>query len=58
VSFAAHPSINPRDNHGLIWPKYTANNGQIVVFGNATGPSASYIAPVAIADFYSGPCTT
>jgi carboxylesterase type B len=56
VSFAANPTADPRDHLGQPWPKYTATNRQIVVFGNATGPSASYVAPVEIADNYSGPC--
>ncbi|KAK4150340.1 acetylcholinesterase [Chaetomidium leptoderma] len=56
VSFAANPSAGPRDHNGQTWPKYTESSRQIVVFGNATGPSASYVAPVAIADKYGGPC--
>ena len=56
VSFAANPSADPRNNLGQTWPKFTGPSGQIVVFGNATGPGASYIAPVAVADKYSGPC--
>lgn len=56
VSFAADPSVDPRNHLGQAWPKYTATDGQIMVLGNATGPSASYVAPVAVADKYSGSC--
>ncbi|KAL2192881.1 Alpha/Beta hydrolase protein [Corynascus similis CBS 632.67] len=56
ASFAAKSSENPRNHLGLVWPEYTTNHSQIVVFGNSTGPSASYVAPVAIADKYGGDC--
>jgi hypothetical protein len=56
VSFAANTSADPRDHLGQAWPKYIAESRQVVVFGNATGPSASYVAPVEIMDKYSGPC--
>ena len=56
VSFASNPDVNPSNHLGQVWPKYTAPNGDIFVFGNATGPSHSYVANVALADKYSGPC--
>ena len=56
VSFAANSSADPRDHRGLTWPKYTPATGQMINFGNATGPSASYVAPVSVADRYSGAC--
>ncbi|KAK5659085.1 hypothetical protein OQA88_1174 [Cercophora sp. LCS_1] len=56
VSFAANPSADPRNHVGQVWPKFTGTDGDIIVFGNATVPSASYAAPVAIADKYSGAC--
>ncbi|KAM7186424.1 acetylcholinesterase [Rhypophila sp. PSN 637] len=58
VSFASSPSADPQ-NAALdqTWPLFTAGQeGQIMVFGNATGLGPSYIASVAIADRYSGPC--
>jgi hypothetical protein len=54
VSFAADPSAAPHDNLGHVWPEYTGNSGDVVVFGNATGPSASYVGPAAAANQYSG----
>ena len=56
VSLGANPSADPRDHLGQKWPKYTEASRQVVVFGNATGPSASYVAPAEILDKYSGPC--
>ncbi|KAK4118014.1 hypothetical protein N657DRAFT_584396 [Parathielavia appendiculata] len=44
ISFAANPSAEPRNHLGQAWPKYTAASHQIVVFGNATGLGASYVA--------------
>lgn len=56
VTFAANSSASPRDHLGTVWPKYATADGQIMVFGNATGPSASYVASVKVADKYSGSC--
>ncbi|KAK4209066.1 acetylcholinesterase [Rhypophila decipiens] len=62
VTFAANSSADPRDHMGTVWPKYIppsdADNesGKIIVFGNSTGPSGSYVSPVELADNYSGPC--
>ncbi|KAH6649548.1 Alpha/Beta hydrolase protein [Chaetomium tenue] len=56
VSLAANPSADPQDHLGQKWPKYTEASRQVVVFGNATGPSAAYVAPAEILDNYSGPC--
>lgn len=57
VSFASNPSVDPRNHLKQSWPRYIGPSGQIVVFGNATGTGPSYVAPVAIADAYSGPCS-
>ncbi|KAK4463169.1 hypothetical protein QBC42DRAFT_250710, partial [Cladorrhinum samala] len=56
VSFAANPTADPRNSLGQVWPQYKGPNGLIMDFGNATGPGASYVAPVSVADRYSGPC--
>jgi len=59
VSFAANPDREPRNSLGQVWPKYQASNGRIMDFGNASAPGgakAAYVAPVSVADFYSGPC--
>lgn len=56
MSFAADPKKDPTNHLGETWPKFTGIDGEIIVFGNATGPSASYTAPVSIEDHYSGPC--
>ncbi|KAK3995336.1 acetylcholinesterase [Cladorrhinum sp. PSN332] len=64
VSFAANPpGADPRNSLGQVWPKYRSsqgpagNDGEIIDFGNATVGSPSYVAPVSIADRYSGPCS-
>lgn len=65
VSFASNPSVDPWNSIlNQTWPQFVSGtDGQIMVFGNATGPGpggpsgpASYVAPVAVADQYSGPC--
>ncbi|KAM7185067.1 acetylcholinesterase [Rhypophila sp. PSN 637] len=62
VTFAANSSAAPRDHVGTVWPKYIppsdtdSESGKIIVFGNSTDHSASYVSPVELADFYSGPC--
>ena len=56
VAFAANSSAQPRDHLGHVWPKFTVKDGQIMVFGNATGSSASYVAPKAVSDAYTGVC--
>jgi hypothetical protein len=56
VTFATNSSADPQDHLGTIWPKYITAKGQIVVFGNSTGPSASYVTSAELADTYSGPC--
>ncbi|KAK4165554.1 acetylcholinesterase [Cladorrhinum sp. PSN259] len=59
VSFAANPDAEPRNSLGQTWPRYQGPNGLIMNFGNASaagGPSPAYVAPVSVADFYSGPC--
>ena len=56
VTFAANSSAQPRDHLGHVWPKFTVKDGQIMVFGNATGSSASYVAPKAVSDAYTGTC--
>jgi len=56
VSFASNPLADPVDHVGLTWPKYTAAGREMVVFGNASLPSAASIAPASIADYYTGSC--
>jgi len=59
VSFAANPDKEPRNSLGQVWPRYQEPNGLIMDFGNASapgGPSPAWVAPVSVADFYSGPC--
>lgn len=54
VSLAANASADPKDDKGLVWPQYKGPSDRIVVFGNSTGPSASYTAPDALADAVTG----
>lgn len=54
VSFAANASADPRDHLGQAWPRSTTHD--IVVFGNATMPKASTVAPSSLSQFYAGPC--
>ncbi|KAK4142476.1 acetylcholinesterase [Dichotomopilus funicola] len=56
VSFAANSSAAPVDHLGQPWPEYsTADDGQVVVFGNATVPGgASYAELASVANQYSG----
>lgn len=57
ASFASNPNVNPTNHLGQVWPKFTTASGDIVVFGNATGPSQSYSANAEAADkFYAGFC--
>ncbi|KAM7191212.1 acetylcholinesterase [Naviculisporaceae sp. PSN 640] len=58
VSFASNPSADPRGKFlGQTWPQFKSGpDGKVMVFGNATGESPSYIAPVSTADKYSGAC--
>ncbi|KAK3314881.1 Alpha/Beta hydrolase protein [Apodospora peruviana] len=56
VSFTSNPSVDPRNYLGQSWPKYTSTARDIVVFGNASLPSASSLSPDSVADYYSGPC--
>ena len=57
VSFASNSNLDPTNHLGQVWPKFTAPNGDIVVFGNATGPSQSYVAGAEAANkFYAGFC--
>ena len=45
LSLAANPTADPRNHLGMVWPKYTAASRQFVMFGNATGPGPTYVAP-------------
>ena len=59
VSFAANPKAEPRNSLGQVWPKYQGPSGLVMDFGIASapgGPNPAYVAPVSVADFYSGPC--
>ncbi|KAK1760073.1 acetylcholinesterase [Echria macrotheca] len=58
VSFAANPDKEPRNSQGQVWPRYKGPSPKIMDFGNATVGAPSYVAPVSVADRYSGPCLT
>ncbi|KAK3391254.1 Alpha/Beta hydrolase protein [Podospora didyma] len=56
VSFASDSSKPPENHLGQVWPKFTATNGQVMIFGNSTGLGPSYVDSVTVADQYSGVC--
>jgi len=57
VSLAANASADPRNHLGQAWPRYVEDGSrQIMVFGNATMPSASTVADVSLAEYYAGGC--
>ncbi|KAK1836828.1 acetylcholinesterase [Podospora conica] len=57
VAFASNSAVDPMNHLGQVWPKFVAADGDVVVFGNATGLSQSYSAHAEVADkFYAGFC--
>ncbi|KAK4224257.1 acetylcholinesterase [Podospora fimiseda] len=56
VSFAQNPDKPPRNSFNQIWPKYSLSNPRVMEFGNLTIGNPSHVAPVSVADWWSGPC--